>query len=168
MALKDDVKLNIYELDDALINFPALYEDWSSKWANAVGRRDDIKFKLDNLKNDKDQEIRKDPEGFGWEGTKDPTEVFIKAAIARDSEVKDLEEELLEAIHDVGKFASAKEVCERTLKAIEILADLYKNSYWTGVSKTDWAYKEAMAKKNTEAQQESLKTSPRLRRPNQS
>ena len=45
------------------------------------------------------------------------------------------------------------------------MAELYKGGYWAAQSKTDWNYRESVVKKNAEEQQESLKTSSRLKRP---
>lgn len=164
MAFKDDIKLSIYELDKSLIELPSLYDDWSTKWADAVHRKDDLENQIENHKTNLDEKIRENPQKFGWESQKDPTEVFIKSAISRDPGLRKLNLELIEAQYDVNKFGGAKATIEKSLKAIDILTELYKGNYWAGQSKTSWEYREKLTEKHAEEQRSMLKGSPRLNR----
>ena len=162
MSLKDDVKLDINKLDEAAIQQPSLYEEWSTLWADAVYERDKLKEKLAVAKAEADESIRSNPSKYGWSKTdKAPTEAWILTQIMLDKEVNDLTQEIIKAQHEVNLYSSAKETCDHRLKALSILTELYKGNYFSAVSRNDSGRLEKVYEKTREGHEEASKSSMR-------
>lgn len=161
---KQDVKLDQYSLDTCALEQPELYAYWGEQWANAVNDRDRAKDYLSIVRSDCDEEIRKDPRAYGWINEKAPTEAFIASAINGHEDYKAANDEYLAACHEVNILAVAKESFEQRRKMIEVLAQLYVSSYFSGNKDFDKGYKTAIEKEASKQQDEGLEKNPRLAR----
>jgi hypothetical protein len=163
MALKDDIKISIFNLDKATIEQPELFEKWSREWADAVFERDKLKEQLSVLKAELDEKIRLNPTKYGWkqEG-KNPTEPWFASKIIVQPEHKELNERFIKAQYNVNIMSAGKETVEHRGKALSILTDLYKGNYFAAKARGEVNYQDTLSKKNTEAQSEGLNNSKRM------
>lgn len=163
--LKDEVRLDITKLDQHALDQPALYEEWGSKWAEACFERDKCKERLAAAKAEADDEIRRTPANFGWDQTKSPTEAWVASQIIGHKKVKEATDELLTAQYNVNMMTIAKEALDHRRKSLEILTDLYKNSYFVARSRTNENYVSQKTDEVRQEQQAELKKEmPRRRR----
>lgn len=165
MAFKDDIKLDITTLDKNALEQPSLYDEWSSKWANAVNQRDYLKESLSMARAEADDEIRSNPKKFGWDAEKSPTEAWIANQIILHEKVIKATEELLEAQYEVNVFAAAKETLDHRRKALEILTTLFQNGYFSARSRSGEYYNKAVTK-SQEDQDKALEEGMRRRKRN--
>jgi hypothetical protein len=164
MAFKDDIKMSIYKLDEAALNQAELYEEWSTKWAQAISERDKLKEQITIFKAEVDERIRLHPQKYGWASDKAPTETWIAQKIILDPELRELNNKFIEAQYNVNIMASAKETLEHRKKGLDILTDLYKGNYFVAKSRTGENYTETLTRKNTEAQSDHLDNDERMKR----
>ena len=146
MALKDEIKLDKTNLDEVALRLPTLYDEWGTQWVNATRERDKIKERLSVVRAQADEEIRKSPKDFGWDSDKSPTEAWVAQQIILHDKVKEANEELIEAQYEVNMMSVAKETIEHTRRALEILTDLWKGSYFSARSRESSSYNEALKK----------------------
>lgn len=164
MSLKDDVKISINNLDQAAIEQPSLYAEWAEKWADAMLKRDQIKESLSAVKAEADEDIRKNPKGYGWTADKAVTEAWVASQISVHKKVLKVTDDYLNAQYDVNMLSVAKEALEHRRKALEILTTLYANSYFVAKSRTDHTYVEKLTEKGAEEVNEGLENSARMSR----
>lgn len=127
---KSNLKLDIHNLDQACLEQAELYEEAGRMWATAVSEKDSIENQLELKKAHIDEEVRKDPKKFGLpEGSK-PTETWTANRVLSHEEVQAIQEELLEARKNERILAIRKTSIEQRLKALSLLVDLYKGSYF--------------------------------------
>lgn len=150
---KDDVKLDLNNLDTNAMEHAEKYAEWAEKWALAIFERDKAKERLTNYKADLDKQIREDPAKYGWNQSKDPTEKFIDQAINLDEEVRKLSMLMIEAQYQVNLFGSAKESFERRDKALSVLCELFKANYFINKPPRK-EYRESQYEKDKEASRE--------------
>jgi len=160
---KEETQLSLYHLDKNTLEQPALYEEWSRKWADAVDHRDRMKDCVSIVKAEVDEEIRKDPSFYGWNSDRSPTETWISNKVLLHERVREANINLIKAQHDVNIFASKKETLEHRKKALEILTDLYKGNYFSTRSRSGERYEEAHMNAQEE-QERALETTPRSSR----
>jgi len=161
MEFKDAIKLDITKLDKAALEHPSLYDEWTVKWADAVSHRDRVKEQLSITRAEADMEIRKTPQKFGLATDKSPTEAWISNQIVLHEKVREANERLIEAQHDVNIFASAKETLDHRKKMLEILTDLYKGNYFSARSRSGERYEEAFDASQKD-QEEVIGKNPRM------
>lgn len=161
MEFKDQVKLNKNCLDDNAIEQPVLFAEWSEKWAKAVFERDKAKENIAVVTSEAAREIRTNPETFGWESDKAPTESFINSQVPVHPKVQEAQNMLTKSQYDVNLYSSAKETVEQRGKALDILVKLYTGGYFS--AKANPELKEQAREKISDAQREGL-TSPRLKK----
>lgn len=164
MAFKDDIKMSIHKLDQAALSQAELYEEWSTKWAQAVSERDRLKEQITILKAEVDERIRLHPQKYGWASDKAPTETWIAQKIILDMGIRELNDRFIEAQYNVNIMASAKETLEHRKKGLDILTDLYKGNYFVAKSKMDENYQDTLTRKNFEAQTDHLDQDERMKR----
>lgn len=153
MAFKDDIRLDITALDKAALEQPELYEEWSTKWAEAVYERDKAKERLRLSEAEADVEIRKSPHKFGWDSPdKSPTEAWCSRQVVIHTKVKTASSALIESQHHVNLISSYKEVLEHRKKSLDILTELFKQNYFVARSRDDRNYSETVVKKGKEEQ----------------
>ena len=164
MSFKDDIKISLDSLDQAAIDQVGLYEEWSTKWADAVLQRDKLKEKLSVAKAEADDEIRKSPHKFGWVAEKSPTETWVANQVILHPEVRKLIEESLDSQYDLNIAVTGKEVLDHRKKSLEILTTLYSSNYFVAKSRTGENYVEALTKKGAEEQEKKIEESMKRRR----
>lgn len=146
MAFKDDIKLDITNLDKIALKLPSLYDEWATKWVNSVNRRDHLKEKLSVARAEADEEIRESPNKFGWTSEKSPTEAWVSNQITLHKKVRKTNEELLEAQYEVNVFSAAKETLHHVRGSLENLTELFRNGYFSARSRSGEFYNEALNK----------------------
>ena len=133
---KSNLKLDIHNLDQACLEQADLYEEAGHNWAMAVSEKDSVENQLALKKAYMDEEVRKEPKKFGLpEGSK-PTETWISNRVLSSDEVQNIENDLLEARKNERILAIRKTSIEQRLKALSLLVDLYKGSYFAVNAKT--------------------------------
>lgn len=156
MEFKDAIRLDITALDKAALEQPELYEEWSSKWADAVFERDKTKERLRLAEAEADVEIRRNPEKFGWNSDKAPTVDWFSKQIVLHPRVKEFSSQLIEDQHNVNVISSYKEVLEHRKKSLDILTELFKQNYFVARSRDDKTYADVATKKRKEEQLKNL------------
>jgi hypothetical protein len=134
MSFKDDIKLDVADLDHAALEQPSLCAEWGEKWAQAVLDRDRLKERLTSRRAEIDEEIRKSPESFGNEGGK-ITETWIASKVQLHEDVVSLNQELLEAQYNVNMMSVARDALDHRLKALSTLTELYKGNYFSAAAR---------------------------------
>lgn len=160
----EDVQLDVDSLDDANIMQASLYAKWGRSWAIAVKERDEIKERKEVVRADLDSRIRNRPEKYGWEGTKSPTETFISNTILLQQAYQDISQQLIEAQQSVNLMSVAKEAMDHKGRRIDSLIELEKIGWFSHLQKEKPSRKEGLSRKNTEAQNDTLKKNKRLRK----
>ncbi len=161
MEFKEQIKLDKNMLDFNAIEQPTLYAEWSEKWAKAVLERDKCKERVSTITSEAANEIRSNPEQFGWDSEKSPTESFINSQIPIHPDVKKAQDEYIESQYQVNLLSSAKETLDQRSHALDVLARLYAGNYFSAKSNPE--LKAQAQEKIAEVQKEGL-TSPRLKR----
>jgi hypothetical protein len=159
MSLQDDLKLDILDLDTAILEQPALFEKVGREWAEAVSERDHAKDQLAMIKANVDNEIRQDPDAFGVSGK--PTETWIANQVMLHPEVIAANIIYSEAINSVNVLAIGKEALDHRLASLKILTELYKGNYFSASSRTHSPHEMAL-EISKEKQRESMENHPRM------
>jgi hypothetical protein len=163
MSLKEQIKLTKANLDEVAILLPQLFDDWGESWAQAYAERDRAKENLSAVKAKADEEIRKDPKKFGLVAEK-PTEVWIAAKVLLHPDVVAAGEALITAQYNLNMIVVGKETLEHTEKSLNILADLFRNSYFVARSRLDSDYTDKDTDKARDTQNEALQNEGEGRR----
>ena len=111
MTVKDDIKVDIYNLHTELAGQPGLYRDYAEKAADAVAEmmkaneqlsvvKTEGKRKIDEKKAELDADIRINPSEYGLvvEPGKKPTETAISSAIILEPAFKNVCDQVAEEI----------------------------------------------------------------------
>jgi len=163
MSFKDDMKLDVLDLDRAALNQPSLYVENGEQWAQAILDRDKTKERLSAKRTEVDESVRNDPDKYGLNPGSKPTEAWISNKIAQHEEVVELTEELNKAQYNVNMMVVGKEALDHRLQALKILTELYKGNYFTATSRMTDSYKRAI-EKSGEEQSEALESSERMKK----
>lgn len=163
MSFKDKINLDISSLEQAALIQPSLYYENGEDWAKAVLERDRIKERLAAKKAEVDEKVRNNPSKYGANSSTKITETWIANKIAQNKEVMKLSEELISSQYDVNIMAVAKETLDHRLKALSILTELYKGSYFAASAKTTDFYKKAIEAEE-EKQRLEIEKSPRIQK----
>lgn len=163
MAFKDDMKLDVLDLDRAALNQPSLYAENGEQWAQAILDRDKAKERLSAKRTEVDESVRNDPDKYGLPTGSKPTETWILNKIAQHEEVIALTEELNKAQYNVNIMVVGKEALDHRLQALKILTELYKGNYFTATSRMTESYKKAIEKAGEE-QADALESSERMKK----
>ncbi|MFA5394387.1 MAG: hypothetical protein WC346_00025 [Methanogenium sp.] len=160
-SLKDDLRLDITELDRHALDQPALYAEWSKKWAEAILVRDRLKEQIAAKKAEVDDDVRSRPRDYGWDMDKNPTETWISNQVMLHTEVVELVEKMLQAQYEVNMMSVAKEAMEHRMNSLRIMTELYKGNYFSATSRSSEFHQEAVEKHNDQ-QREDLDKHPRM------
>jgi hypothetical protein len=163
MSLKEDLKLDVTELDRATLDQPALYGEWAQKWAEAVFERDKLKEQISAMKALVDEDIRSRPRDYGWELEKNPTETWVANQAILHKDVKDLSDKLLAAQYNVNMMTVAKEALDHRMNSLRIMTELYKGNYFSATSRGSMSNQDVIERHN-DKQREALDKSPRMLR----
>jgi hypothetical protein len=163
MSLKEDLKLDVTELDRATLDQPALYGEWAQKWAEAVFERDKLKEQISAMKALVDEDIRSRPRDYGWELEKNPTETWVANQAILHKDVKELSDKLLEAQYNVNMMTVAKEALDHRMNSLRIMTELYKGNYFSATSRGSMSNQDVIEKHN-DKQREAIDKNPRMLR----
>lgn len=163
MAFKDDMKLDVLDLDRAALDQPRLYAENGEQWASAILERDKAKERLSAKRTEVDESVRNDPDKYGLPTGSKPTEAWISNKIAQHEEVVTLTEELNKAQYNVNMMTVGKEALDHRLQVLKILTDLYKGNYFSAQSRMTESYKTAI-ERSGEDQANAAEASPRMQR----
>lgn len=162
---QEEVKLDKYALDQCALEQPELFAKWALCWADAIKIRDSLKDELAIVRSECDGEIRAEPHNYGWANpTKAPTESFISSAIVSHEKYIEVNDNYLAACHECNVLQVAKEAFDQRRRMIEVLADLYQSSYYSGNPDFDKGYQKVVEKGSTTTQSEGLEKNPRLKK----
>lgn len=134
-SLKDDMLLDVHDLDRAALDQTIIFKKWAEKWAIAVFERDKVKDRIKVKKAELAKKIRANPKAFGGPEDKKIAENWLNAVIDNHEEILTLEEELTLAQYNVAMMQVAKEDCEQRSRSINQLIDLYKGQYFAASSR---------------------------------
>lgn len=161
MSLKEDLKLDITELDRAALSQASLYYEQSLLWAEAINARDRLKERISTKKAEVDEDIRSRPRSYGWELEKNPTETWVSNQVMIHPDVQELTEQLLTAQYQVNMMAVGKEALDHRMNAIRIMTELYKGNYFSATSKSSELSAHSIERHNDE-QRKAISSSPRI------
>lgn len=161
MSLKDDLKLDVTELDRAALNIPSLFQEWSEQWAQAVFERDKLKEQISATKALVDEDIRSRPRDYGWDMEKSPTETWVANQVMLHKDVKEVTEKMMQAQYNVNMMSVAKESIEHMSSSVKMLVELYKGNYFSATSRGATSTQDIIEKHN-DKQSEALSNHPRM------
>jgi hypothetical protein len=161
MSLKDDMFLDIHELDRAALNQPSIYAYWGEEWAKAVLNRDKLIESISAKKALLLKEVRDNPKKYGWNEDKKPGENWFASIVEFHPDLVKLKEQIPDAEYEVNMMRVAKDDCEHRLRALNILVDLYKGNYFAASSKNSVSHTEAI-ERSQDRQREKLNNNSRL------
>jgi len=185
MTYKEDAKIDIYNLHTELARQPGLYIDYAEQYADSVAimMRADEKVKtvktegkrrVDEKRADLDAKIRTNPELYGLDSDKKPTENAITNAIISNQNFKEIQDtvtkEIAEAMEAYIEAVRIKELLDgvkigfsHRKTALEKEVELFLNSYYAD-PKIPKQYIEEKAQEVKKEIEQGLEQSPRLRR----
>jgi len=155
-SLKDDEKVDIYNLHVENQLHPALVEKWGTRLVNAKDAKRRLSRQLDLKYSEVELQIRQDPEGHGWnESGKKPTEAFIKSTVIAHDGYNKIYNDLLKAEHDLDVFTIATNVINDKRASIEGEIKLFLSGYYAD-PKVPKEFKEEERKEQSNDQKRKL------------
>ncbi len=161
MSLKDDLRLDVTELDRAALDQPSLFQEWSEKWAEAVFDRDKLKEQISSVKALVDEDIRSRPKDYGWDMEKSPTETWVANQVMLHKDVKEVTDKMMQAQYNVNMMSVAKEAIEHKSTSLKMLVELYKGNYFSATSRGDVSTSNLIERHN-DKQREVLDNHPKM------
>ena len=134
-TLKEDMLLDVRDLDRAALDQTIIFKKWAEKWASAVYERDKVKDKIKAKRADLAKQIRANPDKFGGQDGKKISESWLNSMLDYHDNILSLEEELTNAQYNMSMMQIAKEDCEQRSRSINQLIDLYKGQYFAASSR---------------------------------
>lgn len=128
MGFKEDIRIERHTLDEEWMKQPALFAEYSEKYAQAMFERDKAKEQADLIKAQIDSEVRADPVKWGIEGK--VTEGGITGAVLQSEEYLDAKDAFLTASLECNIMLGAKAALEHKKSALDALVKLYLSGYW--------------------------------------
>lgn len=155
---KEDLKIDIYKLEEECASQPSLYMDYGEEFAEALFERDLAKQNLKIVTSQVTSKVRTDPKLYGViEGARGYTEAAYQAAVDVSEEVKEAEMRLIKAQKEVEIQRTAKEAFEDRKRQLTNLVHLILGQYYSDPEKA--ASKEAKSMQN-----QALSENPRLKK----
>lgn len=128
MGYKEDVIVNINELDVELLRQASLFQYWGRQEAQALYEKDQVEETLSKCKARVELDIRKDPEKYGYMNKL--TEGAVSCLLVGQQEVMDATEASLKSRYKARILGIAVKSFEHKKKALEKLVELYISGYW--------------------------------------
>lgn len=131
-SIRDDIRVNRFQLEIAAEEFSEKYRYWSDWQAEVKSERDRLKTKLKSLKAEKGL-YYKDPENplpGGMEAKGNRTDGLVTLAIDADPDVQSMEEELNGTQSLLNDLDSAVSCMDKAHDDIKILKELFCNQYY--------------------------------------
>lgn len=161
--LEEELRIDFHRLHINWRDHSTNFMKWGQKWVTAVGKRDRIKEASSILKADLTKKYR---EEVLAENKKPPTVAEVESEIFTNEEYKQKQQELINAEEDVNTYATAKLDFSHRKSAIEGIAKLWHDGYWS-TPNIPMEVKEVFEKIRDEYQknqQETLSKNPRLKK----
>jgi hypothetical protein len=134
-TLKDDMLLDVRDLDRAALDQTIIFKKWAEKWAEAVYERDKIKDRIKAKRAELAKAIRANPEKYGGQDGKKISEAWLNSMIDFHDDILELEQELTDAQYNMSMMQIAKEDCEQRSRSLNQLIELYKGQYFSASSR---------------------------------
>lgn len=128
MGYKEDIKIDIDQLDQEWIKQAGLYQHYAKQEATALYERDQLIDSLALLQAQLDGDIRTNPEKFGITGK--PTEAAILNKIKQQEAYTEANSCVMKSTCKAKIIGSAVRAFDHKKKALEKLTDLYLSGYW--------------------------------------
>jgi hypothetical protein len=122
-----ELELDLYHLDEAYLDLPALTEKWNNAAVEADIFAMNLKNRLDDAKAFHDQKIRENPENYGLSKL---TEGTVASAIANHPDVIRGSAEYFEALSQSKRIKSKCASIATKEKALQGLTKLYEAGYF--------------------------------------
>jgi hypothetical protein len=161
MSLKEDMLLDVHDLDRAALDQPSIYAYWGEQWAKAILERDKLVEKVSATKAELLKKMRENPKAYGWMEDKKPGENWFASVVEFHPDVTELKSLLPDAEYEVNMMRIAKDDCDHRLKSLNMLVELYKGNYFTASSKGSISHITAV-EHSQDNQREKLNENPRM------
>ncbi len=161
--LYEELKIDFHQLHINWRDHSTNFMKWGQKWVDAVAERDRIKEALSILKAELNKKYRMELYNIN---KKNPTIAEVDSEIILDEKHKQKQQDLINAEKDVNTFATGKLDFSHRKSAIEGIAKLWSEGYWS-IPNIPVEVKEAFDKVHDdyqEKQKESLNKNPRLKK----
>lgn len=116
-------------LDEAWVEHPRIYHEHALALAGAKEVYERAKAELALVEAEVDKDIRLEPERFGGDKDKKPTEKFVENTIILQKEYRKALADMLQAKHEVDIHEVAVSTMEHKKRALEKLVDLQLADY---------------------------------------
>lgn len=151
---KEEVKINKFELDDALEEQPDLYLDWALEHAEAVKEKDAAKGALEKVKSELGIEIRKDPKKYGLDK---PTGQAVEDAVIAHATYQEAYETFVGANREANRLSAIREAFDQRRSSLKYLTELWtQNYYGAKVGEVDKYSKGKIDKAQSEEQRKGI------------
>jgi len=127
MSYKKDLVIDKFNLDDAWEDQALKFCEWAEKAVEAAFERDKAKENLDVVRAELDGKIRSN----AIEAGEKITETAISNKIILDKKYQEANQQVIDAMRNVGILNVAREAFDHRKKALEKLTDLHLSSYWS-------------------------------------
>jgi hypothetical protein len=127
MDISKDLALDLYHLDDSILSFPQLTEDWNSKAVEVEIDAMNKKVELEKRKDELNQDMRENPGNYGMTKV---TENSIASAVNIHKEIIVLTDEYYKLLSEQKRLKSKCASIAILGKALDLLTDIYKAGYF--------------------------------------
>ena len=121
------------KLDEEIFSQPGLYMQFSEIYARAERKKEKLKHKLEVLKSKLNYEVRIDPGAFGLSKIKTISNPVVDNAVQHNSEVRKLQEEIIQTNYEVNIIGAAITSLEHKKRMLEKAVDLYNGQYFSPI-----------------------------------
>jgi hypothetical protein len=128
MGYKEDVEIDINNLDAELLRQASRFQYWGRQEAKALYEKDQVEETLSKCKARIELAIRKDPEKYGYMNKL--TEGAVSCLLVGQQEVMEATEASLKSRYKARILGIAVKSFEHKKKALEKLVELYISGYW--------------------------------------
>lgn len=156
-SIKEDRKIDIYNLHREAQLYPSLVGKWGERFAEAKDEKRRVDRKLELRKAEIEAEVRKNPQGYGWEESKSPTEKFINSAVILQDEYEEVFEETLQAQKNIDLLSSAVNEMAAKRSSIKYEVELFLAGYYSDLN-IPKEFEKEIVKKGTDSQRKKIKT----------
>ena len=159
MGYKDDIQIDIDQLDKEWIKQASLYQRYARQEAISLYERDQLNDSLTLVQAQLDGDIRLDPKKHGFDSK--PTEAAILNTIKQNPYYLKANKLLMKAACKAKVIGGAVRSFDHKKKALEKLTDLYLSGYWA-TPKIKSEAQEVFGKQTREDLEVALKKEDRL------
>lgn len=125
-----DLEIDLHALDVEWKNQAVLYRKYCDSWAEAKGKVDSLKSRLDRMFASLFIKVKENPSAF-TDGK--VTEELAKSLVITQPEYVKLQKKYNEALEEFSLMYSAKSAFEQRKTALEYLTKLFLSNYWAEV-----------------------------------